>query len=261
MISRGLFSGLCYENGGRGSGAGMDAVVTGGTSGIGRAISITLAESGYSVTVLGRQKTELKALAKSHGIRGIAVDVTAHDEVGKAIAGLNPDVLVNNAGIMPPLTNFCDMDVLDVERTVSVNLTAALMMTRLIAPLMRARGSGHIFFTGSTAGHSPFPNLATYCATKAAIGAFAQAVRLDLAPHGVRVTEIVAGRVESGLYKNILSAETRAAMYADNSAVQPADVAAMVLSIIALPPYVDVSRFDILPTHQATATGAAKKEK
>lgn len=238
----------------------MEALVTGGTSGIGRAIGVALSESGYRVTVLGRQESELQALAKSHGIRGIAIDVTAHDEVSKALAGLNPDVLVNNAGIMPPLTNFCDMDVADIGRTVAVNLTAVLMLTRLVAPLMRKRGSGHIFFTGSTAGHAPFPNLATYCATKAAIGAFAQALRLDMAPHGVRVTEIVAGRVESGLYRDVVSAETRAAMYAHQSAVQPQDVAAMVLSVLALPHYVDVSRFDILPTHQATATGAAKKE-
>ena len=136
-----------------------------------------------------------------------------------------------------------------------------MLVTRLIAPGMRSRGRGHIFFTGSTAGHAPFPNLAAYCATKAAVGAFAQALRLDMAPSGVRVTEIVAGRVETALYKDILSAEARAAMYANQSAVQPQDVAAMVLSVLRLPLYVDVARFDILPTHQATATGAAKEEK
>ena len=126
---------------------------------------------------------------------------------------------------------------------------------------MRARGRGHIFFTGSTAGHAPFPNLAAYCATKAAVGGFAQALRLDMAPHGVRVTEIVAGRVETGLYKDLLPEAARAAMYAGNSAVQPHDVASMLTAVLALPQYVDVARFDILPTHQATATGAQKKDK
>lgn len=239
----------------------MDALVTGGTSGIGRAISVALSEAGHKVTVLGRQEAKLQALARSHGINGIAVDITATADVQKAISGLEPDVLVNNAGVMPPLSNFCDMETADLERTIAVNLGAAMMMTRLIAPVMRSRRSGHIFFTGSTAGHAPFPNLAAYCATKAAIGAFAQALRLDMAPHGVRVTEIVAGRVETSLYKDILSTEARAAMYANHSAVQPQDVAAMVLAVLNLPHYVDVSRFDILPTHQATATGVAKKEK
>lgn len=237
----------------------MEALVTGGTSGIGRAICIALAERGHKVTALGRRKSELEALECSHGIKGIAVDLTSHAELREAIADLEPDILVNNAGIMPPLSNFCDLNTEDLERAIAVNITAVLMLTRLIAPAMRARGSGHIFFTGSTAGHTAFPNFTTYCTTKAAVGSFAQALLLDMAPHGVRVTEIVAGRVESDLYKNVLSPETRAAMYANHSAVQPRDVAAMVLAVLDLPSYVDVSRFDILPTHQATATGAAKK--
>jgi 3-hydroxy acid dehydrogenase / malonic semialdehyde reductase len=238
----------------------MDALVTGGTSGIGRAIAVALAEDGYRVTVIGRRKDELAVLASSHGISGVAADLTRRDELADAVAGLAPDVLVNNAGILPPLSNFCDMDETEIEHTVAINLTSVMKMTRLVAPGMRARGRGHIFFTGSTAGHAPFPNLAAYCATKAAVGAFGQALRLDLAPSGVRVTEIVAGRVETGLYRDILSAEARAAMYANHSAVQPQDVATMVLAVLKLPHYVDVSRFDILPTHQTTATGAARKE-
>lgn len=238
----------------------MDALVTGGTSGIGKAIAIALAEAGYCVTALGRNESELEALHRSHGIKGLAIDVTDHPKLSDALAGQAPDVLINNAGIMPPLKPFCDMDIADMERAVAVNLTSVMLVTRIIAPAMRGRGSGHIFFTGSTAGHAPFANLAAYCATKAAVGVFAQALRLDMAPHGVRVTEIVAGRVETGLYRDILSPETRAAMYANRSAVQPADLAAMILAVLKLPPYADVSRFDILPTHQVTATGIARKE-
>jgi 3-hydroxy acid dehydrogenase / malonic semialdehyde reductase len=82
-----------------------------------------------------------------------------------------------------------------------------------------------------------------------------------MAPSGVRVTEIVAGRVETGLYRDILPEGQRAAMYAGGGAVQPQDVAAMVMAVLALPPHVDVARFDILPTHQATATGAKVKDR
>lgn len=238
----------------------MQALVTGATSGIGKAIAIALRDKGHEVVAFGRNEDALQALGKT-GIRGIRVDLADHAAVAQATRDLRPDVLINNAGVMPPPGNFCDMGQADIDQAIAVNLTAVVALTRAIAPGMRQRGSGHIFFTGSTAGHAPFANLAVYCATKAAIGGFAQALRLDMAPHGVRVTEIVAGRVETGLYKDILPQQARDAMYANNSAVQPQDVAAMVIAAMELPAYVDVSRFDILPTHQATATGGQNKDK
>lgn len=236
-----------------------EALVTGATSGIGHAIALALHAAGHRVTALGRDPAALQALA-ARGLVPLPCDLSDPAAIAAALADQAPDILVNNAGQMPPMGNFCDMDAAAMDRALAVNLTAALHVTRALAPGMRARGRGHIFFTGSTAGHAPFAGLAIYCATKAAIGAFAQALRLDLAPHAVRVTEIVAGRVESGLYKDLLSPQARAAMYAGNSAVQPQDVAQMVLAVLALPPHVDVARFDILPTHQATATGAQKKD-
>lgn len=235
------------------------ALVTGATSGIGRAIALALHAAGYAVTAVGRQESSLATL------RGLGIDARALDlsqtGAAEALSDLAPDVLVNNAGAMPPMKNFCDVTAAEIEAALSVNLRSVLEVTRVFAAGMRARGKGHIFFTGSTAGHAPFANLAVYCATKAAVGGFAQALRLDLAPFGVRVTEIVAGRVETGLYKDLLSAEARAAMYAGNSAVQPEDVAAMVMAVLTLPQTVDVARFDILPTHQATNTGAPQKDK
>lgn len=235
----------------------MQAIVTGATSGIGRAIAIALSQAGHEVIGFGRQPAALAEL-NAQGIATRSVDLADRDALAHALQGLAPDVLVNNAGMMPRMAPFCDQTEDEIDAAVAVNLAAVLRVTRAVAPGMRDRGRGHIFFTGSTAGHAPFANLAVYCATKAAVGGFAQALRLDMAPHGVRVTEIVAGRVETGLYKGLLSDAARAAMYAGNSAVQPQDVAAMVAAVLDLPAYVDVARFDILPTHQATATGAAK---
>lgn len=236
------------------------AIVTGATSGIGRAIALALHGAGYQVLALGRDAHALAELG-AQGLQAEALDVTDRAAVTARLAGAAPEVLVLNAGVMPPMANFCDQAQEDIDRALAVNLSAVIHLTRSVAPGMRAAGTGHIFFTGSTAGHAPFANLAVYCATKAAIGGFAQALRLDMAPHGVRVTEIVAGRVETGLYKDLLSAEARAAMYAGNSAVQPKDLADMVLATLALPQSVDVARFDILPTHQATATGGQGKGK
>ncbi|MBC2837581.1 SDR family oxidoreductase [Paragemmobacter straminiformis] len=237
----------------------MQALVTGATSGIGRAIALALHGAGYAVTAIGRDPVALDDLGRL-GLHPLRLDLSDAEAVRNSLAGLAPDVLVNNAGMMPPLLPFDELDEADIDRAVSVNLTSALRVTRAIVPGMKARGGGHLFFTGSTAGHAPFAKLAVYCATKAAIGGFAQALRLDLAPHGLRVTEIVAGRVETGLYKDLLSPEAREAMYAGQSAVQPEDVAAMVLAALRLPKSVDVARFDILPTHQATVTGAQKKD-
>lgn len=230
------------------------AVVTGATSGIGRAIALALHGAGHEVIALGRDAAALADL-QAKGLTAVALDLGRAEglslRLAEALAGASPDVLVNNAGMVAPPGNFCDMEEDDIHRTIATNLTQALLVTRALAPGMRQRGRGHIFFTGSVAGHTPYPNMAVYAATKAALGGFAQSLRLDLSPSGVRVTEIVAGRVESPLYKDVLSAEARAALYAGGAAVQPRDVAAMVLAVLALPAHVDVARFDILPTHQS----------
>lgn len=230
------------------------ALVTGATSGIGRAIALALQGAGYHVTAVGRQEAALQDL-RDRGMTALALDLTDRAAVKTALTGRAVDVLVNNAGMMPPMGSFAAAQDADIDRVLAVNLAAVLTVTRAVLPQMRG---GHVFFTGSTAGHAAFANLATYCATKAAVSAFAGALRLELAPQGTRVTEIVAGRVQTGLYNALLPEPTRAAMYAEGSAVQPADVAAMVLAVLALPQSVDVARFDILPTDQATATGAQK---
>jgi len=148
------------------------------------------------------------------------------------------------------------MKISDIDATLEVNLSAAILLTRLVVPQMRERQSGHILFTGSSAAHAPFPNVAVYSATKAALSGFAASLRADLSPFGIRVTEIVPGRVETQLYKNILDPETRAAMYAGNVAVQPEDVAKMVVALLELPAWADVTRFDIMPTRPTTPSGS-----
>jgi 3-hydroxy acid dehydrogenase / malonic semialdehyde reductase len=240
------------------------ALVTGATSGIGKAIALALHAAGHRVIAIGRDGTALSDL-QAHGLVPVALDLGQttglSDRLAEVLSDIAPDVLVNNAGMVAPPGNFCDMAEEDIHRQVATNLTQALLVTRSVAPGMRARGRGHIFFTGSVAAHTPYPNMAVYAATKAALGGFAQSLRLDLSPSGVRVTEIVAGRVESPLYKDVLSPEARAAMYAGNTAVQPEDVAAMVLAVLGLPRHVDVARFDIVPTRQPVAPQVPASEK
>ncbi|MBI1495058.1 SDR family oxidoreductase [Halocynthiibacter styelae] len=237
------------------------ALVTGATSGIGEAITLALAAAGYAVIALGRNAAALEKLQKVTGVQPLAVDLTSRAELETALKGEEIDVLINNAGIMPPVTGFDQMDQADIDACFEINLNAPIALTRMILPGMIARRSGHVFFTGSTAGQGPFPNMAVYGASKAAISSFAAALRCDLAGSDVRVTEIVAGRVETSLYKDVLNETTRAQMYSAFDAVQPEDVATMLMSVLTMPVHVDVTRFDILPTAQFVGGGGfAKKD-
>jgi NADP-dependent 3-hydroxy acid dehydrogenase YdfG len=220
-------------------------------------MAVSLSEAGHDVYAIGRGKMALEELrAAWPRITPIAVDVTDREAIEEIVADLHIDVLINNAGMMPPLGNFADTKTPDIDATLGVNLSAPIMLTRLVVPQMRDRGSGHILFTGSAAAHTAFANMAIYSAAKAGISGFAAALRADLSPFGIRVTEIVAGRVETELYKDILDAKSRAAMYAGNVAVQPEDVAQMVVALLALPAWADVTRFDIMPTRPTIPSGS-----
>ena len=236
------------------------ALVTGATSGIGYAIAEALARSGRRVLAMGRQADALARLAEIPNIVPTPLDILDRRALEVRLRNEPIDILINNAGMMPPLIPFDESAIGSIDAAIAVNLSASVFLTWLVAPGMRERQRGHIFFTGSTAGHAAFPKLAVYGATKAAIGAFAEGLRLDLAPHRIRVTEIVAGRTETHLYKSLLSDEARAAMYAGGTAVQPKDIADMVMAALSLPETANVSRFDIVPTRQPTPIDAAKKE-
>lgn len=224
-------------------------LVTGATSGIGRAMALTLAQAGHQVLAIGRNAAALQALTSdAPQIEGLALDLSDRAAMTAALEGQAIDVLVNNAGTMPPPGSFDTMDPAEIDRTVLVNLQSVLWLTRAVVPGMRAQGGGHVVFTGSSAGHAPGANFAVYSATKAAIAAFATALRAELSPDGIRVTEIVPGRVETALYADVLNTETRQAMYQDGTSLQPQDIADALLAVLNLPPRADVTRLDIMPT-------------
>src|SRR5690242_4473271 len=113
---------------------------------------LELSQAGYGVYAIGRNKAALEELrASRRGITPIAIDVTDRDALESVVKDLRVDVLINNAGMMPPLGNFADMAIADIEATLQVNLRAAIMLTRLVVPQMRDRSAGHILFTGSSA--------------------------------------------------------------------------------------------------------------
>ena len=231
------------------------AVVSGATSGIGRAITERLAKEGHEVLAIGRNPEALNELESLNNVNPVSIDLSDQAALEASLKNKDFDVVINNAGIIPPTLPFHEMGQTDIDTTLATNINAAINLTRLVLPPMVARQSGHIFFTGSTAGQVPFPNMAIYGATKAAISSFAAALRCDLSGRGVRVTEIVAGRVETALYRNALDDEGRKSMYSAFESVQPENVAEMVMTVLKMPAHVDVTRFDILPTAQYVGGG------
>lgn len=224
----------------------VTALVTGGSSGIGRAITERLAADGAEVLAIGRSPDRVAEVGAITGVTGMTLDITDHDAVVAAIGERDVDVLVCNAGVVEPLGPVHESARDAAVRAVEVNLTAHVALVHAVLPAMVGNGRGHVLVTGSTAGHAPVAGMAVYCATKAALGMFAQALRLEVAPLGVRVTELVVGRTRTDLYRDALTAEGRSAMYA-GTFVEPQDVAATVAAVLAAPDHVDIARVDVLP--------------
>ena len=231
------------------------ALVTGATSGIGKACVAALSTSGYEVIAVGRRVDILKAICSEYNAKAVPLDIKNLSALKDELGDVEINVLVNNAGTIPSVSALHEMPHADIDDMISVNLTAPIHLTRIVLPNMIKNGSGHIFFTGSTAGQTPFPSVAVYGATKAAISSFAASLRCDISGSNVRVTEIVAGRVQTEIYNNAIDAEARQEMYTAFDAVQPKDVAEMLMNVIKMPQHVDITRFDILPTAQYVGGG------
>ena len=228
------------------------AVVTGASGGIGRAIVDELVRLGMYVHALALPDDSLGALRGLDGVSVHGVDVRDSGALITAISDLEVDVLVNNAGTIGDLKPVHLSSATVADALIDINFRAAVQSTMVVLPGMVQRNLGHIVFTGSIAGSRPTANSAIYSATKAALNAFADGLRMDLFGAAVRVTVLVPGRVETNLYDSALgghdSAVTR--LYSGATSIQPGDVAGLVGVALSLPPHVDVTRLEVVPTMQ-----------
>jgi 3-hydroxy acid dehydrogenase/malonic semialdehyde reductase len=228
------------------------ALVTGASSGIGRAIAAEMVAAGLKVLAVGRNREALAALHAECGAIPFVLDV--RDKAGWAaiLADHQVDVLVNNAGVLTSRALFQEIDPADIDTMVEINLTAPLHISRLALPPMIARGFGHLFFIGSSAGRGPHPNAAVYGASKAGISLFCDALRCDLLGTGVRVSEIAPGRVETKLYRTAVGLDAmQAELYEPYESIRADDIATLLMTALRMPVHVDVSRFEVFPTAQA----------
>ena len=245
----------------------MIALITGASSGIGAAAAQRFAQEGYDIIITGRRASQLEALAKewsvAYGVRVhcLVFDVRENEAVCEALQGLPAewkeiDVLVNNAGLAVGLQGIQEGVLEDWERMLDTNVKGLLYMSRVVAPWMVARKKGHIVNIGSIAGKEVYPNGGVYCATKHAVDALSKGLRMDLLPHGVRVSQICPGAVETEFSEVRFKGdkERAAQVYKGFDALCAGDIADAIWYVCQLPPHVNVNDMVIMPTAQACAS-------
>lgn len=239
------------------------ALVTGASSGIGAATAVKLAEHGVKVGLAARRQDRLQTLVaqiKAAGGEAMALemDVTDQASVIEGVSMLHNaygriDIAFNNAGLMP-LSDIASLKVDEWHRMVDVNVKGLFNTVAAVLPIMQRQKAGHIINTSSIAGRKTFPGLGVYCATKHAVAAFTDVLRMELAPKfNIRVTSLQPGAVESELYDHISDADCRAQMEqlkGQMTFLKAADIADSILYALQAPAHVDVAELFIMPTEQ-----------
>jgi len=240
-------------------------LITGATSGFGRAIAIKFAENGYNVIITGRRKEKLDELEKElrtyEKIKVLALqfDVRNKDEVEKVIGNLpeewkSIDILINNAGLAVGFDHIQNGNTEDWDRMIDTNVKGLLYVTRAVAPLMVARNKGHIFNLGSIAGKETYENGNVYCASKSAVDALSKAMRIDMLKNNIRVTLIAPGMAETEFSLIRFKGDDQKAknVYTGIDALTADDIADAVYYCATLPARVCINELVITPSQQAS---------
>jgi 3-hydroxy acid dehydrogenase/malonic semialdehyde reductase len=248
-------------------------MVTGATSGFGKAIALRFAKNGYKVIITGRRKDRLGMLEKdllslgNTGVLSLNFDVRKNDEVIKAIQTLpqewkSIDILVNNAGLAVGFSHIDEGVTDDWERMIDTNVKGLLYITRAVAPLMVARKSGYIINIGSIAGKEVYENGNVYCASKSAVDSISKAMRIDLLKHNIRVTHIAPGMAETEFSIVRFKGDRAKAdtVYKGFEALTADDIADVIYYCASVPAHVCINDLVITPTQQASAYYSYRKE-
>jgi 3-hydroxy acid dehydrogenase / malonic semialdehyde reductase len=214
------------------------ALITGASRGIGRATALRLSRD-FDIIAVARTKPDLDSLAReieaaTGKCRTIPLDLTDHAATDRALAGIDCDVLVNNAGV-GPVKPFLELTAEEWHRIVDLNFNALFHVTRAVLPGMTKRGRGHVIVVGSIAGRSAFVGGTAYAGSKHAVAGFAECLMLEVREHGVKVSTVNPGSVATDF-----SARADASWM-----LSPDDVAESIAHIIATPPGVLVHSLEI----------------
>lgn len=246
-------------------------LITGATSGIGKATALKAAEAGFDIIITGRREERLQELAGELQHKGVDVlslhfDVRDPEQVKSAIDSLkdkwcNITVLVNNAGLAVGTSPIQEGVLEDWERMIDTNVKGLLYMTRAVAPLMIARQTGHIVNIASIAGKEVYPGGNVYCATKHAVDALSKAMRVDMLKYNIKVTNIAPGMAETEFSIVRYKGDEKAAknVYQGMTPLTNEDIAETILFAITRPPHVCLNDIVIMPTAQANSRDVKRK--
>ncbi|MFD2248156.1 SDR family NAD(P)-dependent oxidoreductase [Pontibacter ruber] len=240
------------------------ALVTGVTSGIGRATAIALAKYGYHIIGTGRRADRLETLKQEITevpVFTLQFDVRDKEAVQQALTNLpeewqNIEVLVNNAGNAHGLAPIHNGAVEDWDAMLDINVKGLLYVTNAVLPLMQERKKGHIINIGSIAGKEVYANGNVYCASKFAVDAISKAMRIDLIQEGIKVSEVNPGLVETEFSEVRFKGDTEraATVYQGYEPLRAEDIADLIAFIVSRPAHVNLAEVLVLPAAQASAT-------
>jgi 3-hydroxy acid dehydrogenase / malonic semialdehyde reductase len=243
----------------------MTVLITGATSGIGKATALKFGAEGHDLILTGRRQQRLTTLAESitekHKVRvhTLCFDIRDNSQVIENIASIQDakvDILVNNAGLAAGLSALQDGNVDHWERMIDTNVKGLLYVTKAVSQLMIARKSGHIINIGSIAGKEVYANGNVYCATKHAVDALNRGMRIDLLPHGIRVTAVNPGMVDTefSIVRFDGDEERAKKVYMGMQPLKADDIAETVYWAATRPAHVNINDIVIMPSVQANAT-------
>ena len=241
-------------------------MITGATSGIGEACARKFADGGYNLILTGRSDGKLKPVTQACKALGAEVytmvfDVRDRQQARHLLEQLPAewqeiDVLINNAGLALGLDKEYEGSVDDWDTMIDTNIKGLLNMTRLVVPGMVARNSGHVINIGSVAGDAAYANGNVYCATKAAVKALTDGLRIDVAHSAVRVTNLKPGLVETNFSVTRFHGdeEKAANVYKGIKPLTGDDIADVAFYAASAPAHVQIAEVLILATHQASGS-------
>lgn len=240
------------------------ALITGATSGIGRATAHEFAKHNINLILCGRRQERLdtikKALQKTTDVHVLNFDVRDKKATFEAIASLpsdfkNIDILINNAGNAHGMDPIQSGETDDWDAMMDINVKGLLYVSKAIIPQMTERQWGHIINIGSSAGKEVYPKGNVYCASKHAVLALTEGMRLDLNPFGVKVSAINPGLVETEFSQvRFKGGEAANNVYKGYQALQPEDIAEVIYFAISRPAHVNIADVLVFPTAQASST-------
>lgn len=249
-----------------------NAIVTGATAGIGLASARKLAQMGYNLIITGRREERLldleKELISKFGVKvhSACFDIRSYDDAQANLTnlpvGLEPiDLLVNNAGLAAGLDVFHEGNIEDWEQMIDTNIKGLLYVSRIIAPKMTERKSGHIVNISSIAGKQSYSKGGVYCATKHAVEALTRNMRIDMLPFGIRVSSVSPGAVETEFSEVRLKDKGKAKeVYKGFTPLTAEDIAEALEFVVSRPPHVNINDILIMPTAQADAFHTHREE-